>query len=49
MLVSMVVNVRQMVWEDLHAIVQIHIQVNDVKIVREHKKKLDMSLKSSFF
>jgi hypothetical protein len=38
MLVSMVVNVYQMQWADLHVIVQIHIPDNDVKIVSRKKE-----------
>jgi hypothetical protein len=38
MLVLMEVNVYQTEWVDLHVIVQIHIQDNDVKIVSDKKK-----------
>ncbi len=32
------------VWEDLHVVVQIHIQVNDVKIVSFKIRKNDLIL-----
>ncbi len=43
-LALMEVNVYRMAWEDLHVVVQIHIQVNDVKIVSFKIRKNDLIL-----